>query len=363
MRRLRIAYLSDGTLVHVAAYIRFFLERGHEVHWITYASPPETYGAILHDVGRGIDPFGSRLSKWRYLRAVPRIRTILRQIRPDVLHGHYVTAAGVLCRVSGFRPYILSIRGSDLVLSMDSPAWRTVLRWAFRPAALVHAVSRPLADAARRLGVTEDRLLVLTQGVDLAALPFAPAPATGGPIRIISTRNLRPAYDPLTIVEACRILRDRGVDFRMTFAGRGPMQAQLEARVRAGGLADRIEFLNGFDSSRVAEVLHGNHLYVSASLWDGTSISLLEAMACGVFPVVSDIPANREWVQDGRTGLLFRIGHAEELAAAVERALANPLLRHEALRLNRRAVEDRADRGRNMLRLEEIYLAMAPKSA
>jgi glycosyltransferase involved in cell wall biosynthesis len=99
-------------------------------------------------------------------------------------------------------------------------------------------------------------------------------------------------------------------------------------------------------------------VYVSASLWDGASISLMEAMACGVFPVVSDIPANREWLQDGATAFLFPCGDWRRLAEILLGLPVRSAFVAEAIRLNRQAVVARADRTNNisalMRRLEEV---------
>ena len=354
MRRLRLAYLSAGSMVHARPYLDYFVDQGHEVHWITYTQPVIPTRAIVHDLSSGVSPLGSSLAKWRYLTVVPRLRRLLHTLRPDLLHAHYVTAAGLLAGLAGHRPYVVSARGSDLIESMHSPLWRMLLRRIFASAAMVHTVSSQLAELAGQLGVPEGRLTVLTQGVDLAQLEYQPL-ADSRPLRLICTRHLRPVYDPAMVVRACGEVARRGHDLRVIFAGTGPLEEELKRLSSECGLGARAEFRGGYDNARIGELLRGSHIYVSSSQWDGTSISLLEAMACGTFPVVSRIDSNLDWVEHGRTALMFEPGDASGLADALEEAVRRPDLRQAAALVNRRTVEDRADRQRNMAALEQLY--------
>jgi glycosyltransferase involved in cell wall biosynthesis len=99
-------------------------------------------------------------------------------------------------------------------------------------------------------------------------------------------------------------------------------------------------------------------VYLSASRSDSTSLSLLEAMAAGAVPVVSDIEGNREWVADGQGASLFPPGAAAALAAALDRALSEPGWAQAARERNRRVVETRGDRARNMARIEALFAAL-----
>ncbi len=354
MQPLRIAYLSAGSFTHVRAYIEYFKAAGHQVHWITFTQATIPVNVPTYDLSTGVNPHGSQLTKWRYLTIVPQLRKLVREIRPDILHGHYVTSGGLLASLAGFHPYVVSARGSDLIASMDSRLWRGLLRRVFAGAAVVHTVSQQLGGLARELGVCPERLCVLTQGIDTQMLRYAPLPA-GEPVRLICTRHLRDVYDPALVVRACGLLAARGVRFVLTFAGAGPMQGELQRLVDERGLTGRTGFLGGYDNSQIGELLRSNHIYVSSSLWDGTSISLLEAMSSGIFPVVSRIPSNLDWLEHGRSALMFDCGDLEGLAACLAEAIASPDLRLAAMAANREVAEARADRCKNMAALEQLY--------
>jgi glycosyltransferase involved in cell wall biosynthesis len=333
------------------------------VHWVVYGAPAEwDFGVPVHDLSRGAVPRGLA-SKWHYLLSGLQARRLFRRLRPDVVHGHYVTSAGVVCLLAGYRPYILTAHGSDLLVAGSSPLWRPVLKRAFRRSAMLNTVSQELTDKARSLGVPAERLLLSTLGIDLGRFPWQARAAPAGPVRLVCTRMLDDLYDPWTILEACRILRERQVPFRLTFAANGPLEPAVRERIRAEGLAECVTLLGGYRNQDLPAILAGHDVFISASRWDGTSICLLEAMACGLVPVMSRIPSNLAWLEDGRTAAMFDCGDAEGLARAVAGVAARFADWGIAVRENRRVVEARADRRDNMLRLEEWYDRVAAGTA
>jgi len=102
-------------------------------------------------------------------------------------------------------------------------------------------------------------------------------------------------------------------------------------------------------------------LYVSTSTSDSTSVSLLEAMAAGCFPIVSDIPANREWIASEAQGMLFPCGDDAALAACILRAGADPALRAGAQEANRAVIAARATWEGNVRDVETLFEQLRAK--
>jgi glycosyltransferase involved in cell wall biosynthesis len=109
----------------------------------------------------------------------------------------------------------------------------------------------------------------------------------------------------------------------------------------------------------IAAELKSADLYVSTSRSDSTSVSLLEAMACGVPPVVTDIEANREWITDGENGLLFPVGDSKTLAEAVIRMLTDETLAAGAREINLRLIREKALWKDNMQKIETEFTRLA----
>lgn len=354
MRKLKIAFLSGGRFTHIGAYLEFFKERGHDVRWIKFDRSDRDFGMLSYDIFGGAS--GARpFSKWKYLLAGVSIRKILRDIKPDILHGHYATSAGVISVMSGFRPFVISVHGSDVIGSMSSVMWRRILQSVFKRAAGVNVVSQQLAELTQRLGVPEEKILELTQGVDVNLFDYKPSSKLSHPVRLICTRALKRVCGMVTIINACETLQKENVPFTLTLAASGPLQNQLVKMVSRKGLSENMKFIGGYDNKELPAILRNHDIYVSASLWDGTSVSLLEAMACGLFPVVSRIESNQVWVKEGKTALMFECGRAEELAEKIKHVVCEYQLRRSAILENRKVVEEKANREKNMLVLEKWY--------
>jgi glycosyltransferase involved in cell wall biosynthesis len=113
------------------------------------------------------------------------------------------------------------------------------------------------------------------------------------------------------------------------------------------------------DQFALAELLRGADIYVSTSRSDSTSVSLLEAMASGAFPVVTDIPGNRVWIAHSENGLLFPAGDSDALASCIRRAVKDTQLRLRAATVNRRRVLADAVWEDNMLAIERALTGLA----
>jgi glycosyltransferase involved in cell wall biosynthesis len=102
----------------------------------------------------------------------------------------------------------------------------------------------------------------------------------------------------------------------------------------------------------------GCRVYLSSSLSDGASTALLEAMWLGCLPVVSDIPANREWIRNGENGLLFKAQSPKSLAACLVRAIKDHDLFQTAFSINQDLVRKEANLICNLEQLEEDFMKM-----
>ena len=211
------------------------------------------------------------------------------------------------------------------------------------------------------LGIPLQKVETLTLGIDTKRFPFQRPhlQARSGPLRLICTRHLEAVYDQRTIITGMAILASQRLDFRLTFVGGGSLRERLRALAMDQGIGDKTTFLGKVPNSHLPELLADYDIYLSASVSDGTSLSLLEAMASGLYPVVSDISANRAWIKHGHNGLLHKVSDPQSLADSVLAVLRDPGQTGEALRFNRALVVSRGDRMANMNRLEEVYCKLA----
>lgn len=333
---MRLLVLGDAPNIHTRRWVGYFAERGHDVHVASCERSDDLAGAF-HAL-----PAPPLPRALRYPLAAPALRALIARLRPDVINAHFVPNYGFMTALAGGHPHALTVWGSDVLLSAKASALhRARARWALARADLVLTDADMLTDAVVDLGVPRARTLMAPLGVD-TRLFAPPPPQTRNPAlpQLLSTRRLEPVYDIPTVLAAARAAATRA-SFALEIAGDGSLRGALEA---AATDLPRTRFLGALPESGIASALQRADVYISASLSDSTSVSLLEAMACGAFPVVSDIPANREWIDDGVNGLLFPCRDAAALAARLCEALADPARREAAATHNRALVERRASR-------------------
>ena len=361
--------------IHVRRWVEFLVERGLEVHFASLRRPESTpVGVELHvlrDTGkaggtvpgaarraaRGLPPGLARLaSAWRYRSA--GLEAVVRKIAPDVLHAHYVSDYGVIAAGTGFRPLVLSAWGSDVLVDvLGSPLTRRMVRNAIRAAALTTYDSDDVAAAIKGLAGPGARLLKVVFGVRRAELE---APPVDRADQVLSARSLEPNYRVGSILEAWAEIEADVVGWRLAVAGGGSQAEVLSQSAREGGL-ERVAFLGRLDRDRLLEELARSRIYVSVPASDGASATLLEAMALGCYPVVSDLPANREWIADGENGIVVKDG----LGGALRRAIAvvsDPAASARAATLSRRRIEEEGIFEDNLERMLDAYRELAART-
>jgi len=169
-----------------------------------------------------------------------------------------------------------------------------------------------------QIGIDRTRIFAFHNGVVMprrATVQSALASRTGQ--RFIFVGRLDAEKRVELLVDAVAHCRDAGTFVELSFAGDGPARADLEARVRASGLADRVRFLGRIDD--VYPQLLGHDFFISASLREGQSNALLEAMATGCIPIVANVSGASDVVVDGVWGFLVE-SSVRGLAGAMLRA-------------------------------------------
>ena len=202
------------------------------------------------------------------------------------------------------------------------------------------------------------KLHVVHCGLDRDAFRPAPQPATGaGELRILNVGRLVPEKGHALLLEAMRILRDSGVDARLTIVGDGPLRTVLEAEAAAGGIADRVDFTGAVGQDRIRELYRANDVFCLSSFAEGLPVVLMEAMATGLTVVATRIMGVPELVEDGVSGLLCAPGRADELAAALERLSEAPDLRRRLGEAAREKVGEEFNVAKSAEQLRKTFLA------
>lgn len=268
-----------------------------------------------------------------------RFHRWVRREKPDVIHAHLPHAAWLA------RWTVLAVRAGstlqggfdgrtpvvlDTIHSSSTGSWGR--RVGYRLSRLltdqVTAVSEAAAEAHRRAGMVDPRrLCVIPNGVDVET--FKPDAAVRARVRAelglaeeflwLAAGRLEAVKDYATLLEAMARAPENA---RLVIAGDGPLRDELGALAARLGLDERVRFL-GFEKD-LKRWMQAADAFVLSSRWEGLPMGLLEAGACALPAVATDVPGTGEVVVDGVTGTLAAVGDAVALAEAMGAMMAAP---------------------------------------
>jgi len=345
----RLCLLGHAPSIHLQRWALAMRERGFEVSVLS---------AQAHDIPGvpvSVLPPAGRRSGW--FARVPAVRRAVAALAPDIVHAHYVTSYGMLGALCGRGPLVLTAWGSDILVSpRESAALRWLTGWTLRRAALVTADSLDVLEAIR-VYRPRARLEEVFWGADTARFrPLAEAERHAG-FHVASVRAWEPNYRIELVVRAFAELL-RGGPATLHLFGNGSGEAALHTLVRQLGIADAVVWHGQVSPEALARGLAACSVSVSVPRSDATSVSLLESMACGLPVVVSDLPANRQWVSDDG-GLRVAGDEPVALAQALSALRHDPARAARMGRHNRALIEARGSSAAQMDRMATLYRELA----
>jgi glycosyltransferase involved in cell wall biosynthesis len=292
---------------------------------------------------------------------------IVRKNSCRLIHAHWAIPAGLIAVVVGRvlrKPVVLTVHGSDARWAFERKGLvGSLFGWTARRADFVTTVSQNIAEKMMSIGIMDERILVFPMGVSDEF--FSPLPARlprsehNGKTVIVSNRHLLPAYSVDCLIRAIPHVVEEFPEVLFLIIGDGERRSVLESMARRMRLLPWVQFLGPVDHGQMPGVLRSSQIYVSTSPSDGASVSLLEAMACGLFPVVTDIPANREWIRDGHNGCLVPPDDERALASGIKTALRDKAVRERAGGMNVELAREKASWWEICETLKNLYQRLA----
>lgn len=363
---MRLAVLTASVAPWSPGVIEAMFRAGLDLNLVMFHPPGDAgySGSIGQALVDGHRAIGSQLRSMHeirgrgrglsaYLRMVPALRRAT--VEDDLLLTLYGGGFGLAARLSG-RPYAIYGSGSDIL--RVKPALRAVTREVLNRAVLVPCNGEAITEAARQLA-PRAKVVCHLKGVNTEL--YRPGVRREDRLEIVCSRGFQPVYDNLTVVQSLVALEQLDFPWRVRFLAGGPGLDAARSAVPAS-LRDRVEFVGGSTPAEVREAFATSHIYVSMSRSDSTSMALLEALASGMFPVVSDIPANRPWVGgEGLPGTRVPVADSVALGAALAEAAVNHAGWTEAQNLHPQHVHRTANSVVQMRRLGEILSAALGK--
>ena len=337
-------------------------DRGHELAYVTQGwGPHDTrWVECFRNLGYYVQAFSLGTHQdaplpVHFYQFGERLRAaVLESMRPEapIVAGPLNTVTGWLVDLP--RKLIGLSWGYDLQLPQSSLHLAGIPGWMSSLDGLVVDCSLN-RDYALSLGLNENKIEVVPWGIDLSTW-FQQSPRNGRAVRstgrrYLSLRRHDPVYRVTDIITAFALVQDVDSTSQLIIGNSGSETETLRRHARVNGVESQVRFVGWSDERKLGSLLVDADLYISAAEFDGSSVTLLEAMAVGVPVAVTDIPGNLEWISDALNGQVFPLGNTDALS---EKMLCDCSAMEEQALAAQRTVLERADWLTNQRRVTRL---------
>ncbi len=326
---MRILYFSRDYCPHDHRILSAIVAGGHEVHYLR-----------LEDAGRKLEsrpiPEGVQVVQWRggmnkfHWYNIPSLvlslKEVIIDVRPDLIHAGPIQSVGLVSVLSGFHPLVSMSWGFDLMQDAEKNLYS---RWVTRNVLLrsdwLFGDCQAVLNKAEKFGYNLKRSSFFPWGVDLQHF----SPGDGTRLRkqlewtdntiVFCNRSWEPQYGVDIVAKAFVKASEVNGNLRLLLLASGSQKEKIEQILNDGNVKNKVVFAGQVPNTELPDYYRAADLYISASHTDGSSVSLMEALACGLPAAISDIPSNKEWVSPGEEGWLFTDGSVEELSLLMQK--------------------------------------------
>ncbi len=312
----RILVMADATSFHTERYVEELVRQGVEVLLVSLEE-----GRIAYHQLRRRTPF-----RWLwYVMSATEVRRIMRQFRPHVLNPHFASGYGFTAALANSRktvPTALHLWGSDILVVPGKSIFHSrKTAHAVRNADMVFGDSEYLLKEAEALAPLKAKR-VIPWGVEERYLRLNRGPhEMKRPLKIIVPRSHEKLYNNLFLVQALAPHVNAG-HIEMTFPTFGSLAGDFRFKAKAL-VGEAIQFYDPMDRPEFLRFMADHDIYLSSAITDSSPVSLIEAMALGLVPVVADVPGVQEWLDEG-SGFPYQLYDGAALQQIIGRLIVNP---------------------------------------
>ncbi|HKI53746.1 MAG TPA: glycosyltransferase family 4 protein [Anaerolineales bacterium] len=375
---MKILYFSRNYTPHDFRFLNSLSKTEHEIFYLKLEANQRQVEdrPVPENIQQILWAGGQRAFKWSDLpRLVLDFRSIAKKIKPDIVHAGPIQTCAFIAVLSGFRPILTKSWGYDLVKDADSSKWmQWVTRYTLKRSAFFTSDANVTRDKAVLFGMKPENIVVFPWGVNIER--FAPKRDGGRKtkdgklsssvrrpqskaITLFCNRTWEPIYGVDVLAKAFVKVAQMNPNVNLILLGGGSQGANIRRILMNGGVMERVHFGGQVRQRDLPRWYHMADIYISPSHVDGSSVSLLEALACGMPCLVSDIAGNKEWVEEGVNGWTFRDGNVDDMAEKILLAIKSRRSWGRIGKAARKTAEERADWKKNFGKLLEAYNVIA----
>jgi len=362
---MKILFLSDANSVHTLKWVESLQKHGLNILVLSLFKP--TDDVVLKYQNWGIPLVSAdlqskirnlrtpNLSKLNYFSALKLLKKTIDIFKPDLLHAHYASSYGILGYLSKFKPFILSVWGSDIY---DFPQKNMFNNWILRK--VIHSANTVCSTSKAMKTVVEtqfDRfdLKVIPFGIDTNLfIPALESPHhfTVGTIKSIEDHN---GIDCL--LDAANILLSKyhNTHIRFLIVGQGTLLEEMKQKAINLGLDNYIKFTGYIPFENIVQYHQKLSVFISVSLRESFGVSVLEAAACGVPAITSNVGGLTEVNKNNYTGYVIPPDNPERLANSIFKLFKDKSLKDQMGKNARDRVAKQFNWNKNVSQMINLY--------
>lgn len=373
---MKICYLANAKSIHIQRWLKYFADNGHEVHLISQ----ESFGDCniknvkLHLLERLRPQIRVVSFPANLFFGVIQVRRLIKKINPDIVHAHYIADYGFHGALSRFQPFVVSAWGSDVLRTpkgkIKSNISRYTVPYALKKADAITTTAEFMKEyLTKTFNVSENKIVRIPWGIDLRIFQCGYEEEVkrlkeGLDIRahspiINSNRGMEPKYEIGTIIEAVPYTLESRSDAIFIFIrgyGSSEFEDKMKTKAKKIGVADNTRFISKLlTPEEMAVYLNMADVLISIPKTDQFGSSIMEGMACGVIPIVSNIGVYKQYLIDGDNAFSVNPENPKEIAEKIIYYIEHPEIKEKFYTVNRKIIEEKEDWNKNAKKMEELY--------
>lgn len=364
--KMKICFVGDATSIHVKKWARWFVERGHELHLIS-DKPDEINGVKLHMLS-------TKLGARPFMKKAFQTKRIIQEMKPDIVHGHFVLGYGTWAAYSGFHPLFLSAWGSDIIED-KTKTWviKRIIKWTLKKGDIIFVSDEDSKSMLIEKRIKNDKIVLNQWGVDFSAFnpskrseKFRNELVKSGHF-VLSVNAWSPVYQVDVLIKSMPYVIGELPDVKFVILGGGVMESELRKLIKNLNVEKNAIMMGRIPPEEMPKYYASADMLVDAAdagrgVGAGIGIANLEAMACGL-PIMIE---EREYLRRKGKSVLqeswycnpyaYEHKNPKDLADKIVKLLGNEKLRMDISEKQLAVVKRIGSWDDNMKKIEDLYV-------
>jgi glycosyltransferase involved in cell wall biosynthesis len=343
---MRILLLSDAASEHTRKWALGLAGRGIEVGLFSFNHVEHAWFKGVPNIRMLFQPSSktnsaSLFTKVAYLKYVKKVKTVIRHFKPTIVHAHYATSYGLVGRLSGFHPFVISAWGTDVMrFPQQSNLNKKLLEKNFRKADVICATSATISSYIGQ--VLDKEVKVIPFGVDTELFSRGKKKEIfpEGTVVVGCIKSLENPYRIDILIRAfAELQKETKEKLGLLVVGSGTKDQMLKDLSVELGISEKVVFTGKIDHAEVPEYFSTIDVFANLSEYESFGVSVIEAMACENAVVVTDVGGLTEIVDSPLVGIRVPVGDVEATKTAIKRFVQDEGYRKETAKRARTKVQ------------------------